>query len=297
MEITTLIYFPDFEEPAVRLAEALGCVAVRMGLHHFPDGESLVRLPARLNGDVIIYVSLDHPDSKLVPLGFAAATARDLGASTVNLVAPYLCYMRQDMAFNPGEAVSQRIVGHWLDQWFDTVFTVDAHLHRVHSIRDVVPCGVNISAAPLMAEFLRQRGGQPILLGPDEESLQWVQEIGTLAGLDFGVATKKRYGDRDVEIALPDMDFRDREVIIVDDVLSSGFTVAGTATQVVDSGASRVQCMVTHALFAPGAEKLLEDSGVERVISTDTIIHHSNSIYMASGLALALREHVPASGQ
>ncbi len=288
MEVTTIIYFPGFEEPADRLAYELGCVAVKMGLHHFPDGESLVRLPARLQGNVVIYVSLDHPDSKLVPLGFAAATARDLGADTVNLVAPYLCYMRQDMAFNPGEAVSQRIVGQWLGQWFDYVFTVDAHLHRVHSIRDVVPCGVNISAAPLMAEFLKQQGNRPVLLGPDEESLQWVQQIGTQAGLDFGVARKQRRGDRDVEITLPDLDLSGREVVIIDDVLSSGFTVARTARQVVEAGASRIQCMVTHALFAPGAEELLSAAGIESVISSDTILHPTNAIFMAPGLAAAI---------
>ncbi len=294
MEINILLYFPGYSGPALRLAGELGCEAKEINIHHFPDGESLVRLPAGLQGNVLIYASLDRPDTKLVPLGFASATARTLGARRVILVAPYLCYMRQDKAFHLGEAVSQRILGAWLDDWFDMVLTVDAHLHRVHSIRDVIPCGVNISAGPFMARFLKKWAGEPLLLGPDEESEQWVGQIGREAGLDYGVAHKERHGDRDVEISLPDIDVRGREVIIVDDVLSSGFTVAGAATEARRHGAARVHCVVTHALFAEGAEKLLEDSGVERIISTDTILHHSNSIHMAPGLAAAIREYCPS---
>lgn len=290
MNINTILYFPGFEEPASRLASELSCKTDKISVHRFPDGESLVRVPPDLSGNVLVYLSLDHPDSRLVPLGFAASAARQSGVSRVILVAPYLCYMRQDKAFHRGEAVSQRIVGAWLSDWFDNVVTVDAHLHRISTIREVIPCGVNITAAPYMAEFLKKRGGNPILLGPDEESLQWVSQIARAAGLEYGVGKKKRHGDRDVIVTLPDIDVKGREVIIVDDVLSSGMTVARAAVACRKQGASSVFCMVTHALFAGRAEKVLEEAGVESVISSDTIIHHTNRIFMASGLARAVKE-------
>ncbi len=291
MNIDNLLYFTECAEPARRLASELGCQASGIHVHHFPDGESLVRLPESLSGNIIIYISLHHPDAKLVPLGFAASAARSLGAEKVALAAPYLCYMRQDKAFHRGEAVSQRIFGTWLDEWFDMVLTVDAHLHRVKSITEVIRCGVNISAAPYMARFLKGDDSKPLLLGPDEESLQWVGQIAGAAGLDFGVAHKERHGDRDVEITLPDVNVRGRDVMLVDDVLSSGFTIARAAEAVRRKGAARVRCMVTHALFATGAEELLADSGVESVISSDTIPHASNAIFMAPGLAEAVREY------
>jgi len=124
-----------------------------------------------------------------------------------------------------------------------------------------------------------------------------VEQIGGEAGLDYSVAHKERHGDRDVEITLPGMDVKGRHVIIVDDVLSSGFTVAGAANEARRRGAEHIYCMVTHALFAEGAERLLEEAGVERVISTDTILHHSNAISMAEGLAAAIRGHCPPTGQ
>jgi len=297
MKIDRILYFAECEQQALRLASELGCEAAGIHVHHFPDGESLVRLPDILSGNVIIYLSLHNPDPKLVPLGFAASAARTLGAERVALAAPYLCYMRQDRAFHIGEAVSQRILGSWLDQWFDMVLTVDAHLHRVHSITEIISCGVNISAAPYMAEFLKKSGSNPLLLGPDEESFQWVGQIGRAAGLDYGVAHKERHGDRDVEITLPDIDVKGRDVMLVDDVLSSGVTIARAAAEARRHGAVRISCMVTHALFATGAEKLLSDAGVESVISSDTIPHASNAIFMAHGLAEAVRKYAVQEGQ
>ena len=291
MEINILLYFPGYSGPARRLADELGCETQEIAIHHFPDGESLVRLPSGLSGCVAIYVSLDHPDQKLVQLGIAASAARDLGAERTVLVAPYMCYMRQDKAFHAGEAVSQRIVGTWLNEWFDMVLTVDAHLHRVHSIKEVISCGVNISASSFMADFLKIRGGSPLILGPDQESIQWVERIGMESGLDYGVARKIRLGDRDVKITLPDIEVKGREVIIADDVLSSGYTVARAASQIRRHGAAVIECMVTHALFAEGAEELLQKSGVESVMSSDTILHASNVIFMAAGLSEAVRQY------
>ncbi len=288
MKIDSVLCFSGFEAPANRLAHNLSCRMKMVDIHRFPDGESLVRVPAELSGNVVLYESLDHPDSRLVPLGFAASAAREAGARRVVLVAPYLCYMRQDKAFHPGEAVSQRIVGRWLEGCFDAVVTVDAHLHRISSITEVISCGINISAAPFMARFLKNRGGDPLLLGPDEESLQWVRQIGEGAGLEYGVGRKERRGDRDVVVTLPRIDVRNREVIIVDDVLSSGATVARAADACRKHGAARIHCMVTHALFAGQAERLLKKAGVESVISSDTIVHHTNRIFMAKGLSDAI---------
>ena len=290
MKTDRLLYFPQYSEPASRLARKLGCNASEIDIHHFPDGESLVRLPAHLSGNVAIYATLDHPDTKLVPLGIAALTARDLGADSVVLVAPYLCYMRQDKAFHDGEAVSQRIVGSWLDEWFDLLLTVDAHLHRINSIREVIPCGINISAAPLMTKFLKNRGGEPLLIGPDQESRQWVRHIADAAGIEYGIAHKIRSGDRNVKISLPETDVKNREVIIVDDVVSSGCTVAETAAQIKKGGALRIECLVTHALFADHAEKLLKEAGIETIISSDTIPHASNAIFMAPALAAEIEK-------
>jgi len=124
-----ILYFNDYSEPARSLATALGCSSSEISRHHFPDGEVSLKLPTPLSGDVLICQTLDQPNGKLIELLLAANTARRLGAARVFLVAPYLCYMRQDMEFEPGQAISQPIIGALLSDNFDGVFTVDAHLH------------------------------------------------------------------------------------------------------------------------------------------------------------------------
>ncbi len=110
------------------------CRWSKYALHHFPDGESLIRLPPSLPEHVIVCRSLNQPNDKLIELLLCATTARELGAKRLTLVAPYLSYMRQDIANQPGEAVSQRIVGKLLAELFDDVLTVDPHLHRISSL-------------------------------------------------------------------------------------------------------------------------------------------------------------------
>ena len=221
----------------------------------------------------------------------AARTARELGAEYLILVAPYLCYMRQDIAFRAGEAVSQKIVGEFLATLFDAVITVDPHLHRIDRLDQAIPLqnSVALTAAPLMAEFLKRKGN-PLLLGPDSESLQWVRAIAEQGGLDYAVASKERLGDREVKIQLPELNFTGRNIVMVDDVVSSGETMAMAAQELLSAGALRVDALVTHALFAPGADNRLRQTGISEIWSTDSITHPSNSICLVPLLAEALRE-------
>ena len=282
-----------FEEYAVQgqaLAEALDCDYAAVKVHRFPDGESKLTLPVDLPEQVLFCRSLDRPNDKLIELLLAATTARQLGARHLTLVAPYLCYMRQDTAFHPGEAVSQPIIGELLAGLFDAVITVDPHLHRTPKLIDAVPAAqaVALTATGPMSEFLRDRS-QVLLLGPDAESEQWVGRIAERGGLDYAVASKQRLGDRQVEISLPELDLTEKVIVIVDDVISSGETIAMAAQQCLARGAKRVDVLTTHALFASGAMERLQAIGVGEVWSTDSISHTSNCIPLAPLLAEAVR--------
>ncbi len=285
-----ILTFPAYRVLADRLAAETGYDVFPVAIHSFPDDESLVCLPPELPEHVIFFCSLDHPNEKLVELGFAAATARELGAKQLSLVAPYLCYMRQDKAFQDGQAISQRIVGNWLGGWFDTIITVDAHLHRIKALSDVISPArtFNLSATQLWVHLLRQRSDQPILMGPDQESRQWVKKIAEATGLDYAVAHKQRFGDHTVQIQLPEMSVADRTVVLVDDVISSGHTLAVIAGLLKKAGATHLECLVTHALFTNSVEQLLNNSGIKKIVSSDSIPHSSNGAWLAPLLAKTL---------
>jgi ribose-phosphate pyrophosphokinase len=284
--------FPAYREPAQRLAAAAGLGYADIHVRHFPDGESLVRLPERLPPHVIFCCSLDDPNAKLVELQLAAGAAPELGAERLTLVAPYLCYMRQDVAFHPGEAVSQRIIGELLAQRFDTLITVDPHLHRTRDLEHVLPfCrAVALSATAAMADRLSARSDDPLLIGPDEESAQWVRAIAAPGRLDYGVARKRRLGDRHVRVELPDLTVAGRHVVLVDDVASTGQTLIEAACGLYGRGAASVSVLVTHALFVDDALERLAEAGVGDICSTDSIPHETNGMELAGLLAEALAE-------
>jgi len=286
LPVMMILGFDDYEKQSRRLAQALKLPCQIIQRHRFPDGESKLTLPSELPEHVLICRSLDFPNEKLLELLLAAKTARDLGATTLTLVAPYLCYMRQDIAFHSGEAVSQPIVGNFLASLFENVITVDPHLHRIQRLEQAVPTknAVSLTATLLMAEFLRERFNNPLILAPDSEAEQWVSAVAKPNQWQYDVCKKIRKGDRHVEIALPEIILEGRAVVIVDDVASSGQTLAVAAKKCLVKKAKHVDVLVSHALFAGDAKLRLKEAGVRNIWSTDSVSHESNIIALSGML-------------
>ena len=187
----------------MRLRETLGAEVGQLELHAFPDGETYLRFLTDVAGRTLVIVcTLDRPNDKILPLIFAAATARELGAAKIGLVAPYLAYMRQDRRFKPGEAVTSRQIAQLLSNAFDWLVTVDPHLHRYGSLGEIyrIPTRV-VHAAPLISEWIRAHVANPLIIGPDSESEQWVSAVAKDAGAPYygaGEDSPRRSGCRDL---------------------------------------------------------------------------------------------------
>jgi ribose-phosphate pyrophosphokinase len=287
----TLHAFAESLPAARRLADLLGIACQAVDTRRFPDGESLVRV-ASTGRTAILYRSLDHANAKLIELLFAASALRDGGASRIILVAPYLGYMRQDAAYRPGECVSQRVVGRLLAGHFDAVLTVDPHLHRVASLGEVIPGipAIAVSAAGTLADTLRPEVGRDtILVGPDAESRPWVASVAEPLGLAVMVGQKSRLGDRRIELTIPDIEqVRGRHVVLVDDLISSGATMLRCAALLRAAGAARIEACVAHCLASQSDLLDLEEAGIARVRSTDTVAGPTASIPIAGAVAAAL---------
>lgn len=290
MSDALVLFFDDEKEAALRFAHAAGLRAAAVERHRFPDGELKLRLPASLPPKIHVYRSLHAPNEKLVELLFVAQAARGLGAKDLTLIAPYLAYMRQDIAFNEGEVVSQKIVGKFLASLFDGIVTVDPHLHRVATLEEAAPVKrpVVLSGAPLLGAYIAQQIPDAFLLGPDGESAQWIAAAARAHGFDHGACEKIRRGDRDVSVQLPGVNLQGRNVVILDDVASSGHTLAKATQAALAAGAASVDVAVTHALFANDALQVIRDAGVRHVWSTDCIAHQSNVVGIAAMLADAV---------
>lgn len=261
---------------AGKLSADLGKVERR----DFPDGESYLKFPQPVSKrHCVVVADLSQPNDKYLPLVFMFDTLRELGAASIGLVAPYLCYMRQDRRFVDGEAVTSRLFARDLSQHIDWLVTVDPHLHRYHSLDEIysVPCCV-VPGASALARWLEAKEGL-LLVGPDAESEQWVSDIAKRSGHPFVIGEKKRLGDRRVEITLPALDtHQNKTAVIIDDVISSGQTILQCIAALRAKGFNKIQCAAVHGIFADGVDQQLIGAGLEALVTTNTIVHHSNSI-------------------
>lgn len=283
-----LVPFPDMTPLAEGIGRGLQARVRPLDLHHFPDGESLVTLPEGLDGEeVALVATLRDPDRLALPLRFAAATARELGAAGVGLVAPYLGYMRQDRRFSAGQAVSAPHFAQFLGESFDWLVTVDPHLHRIARLEDVfaIPA-VRVVTAPLIAAWIAREVPDAILLGPDSESQQWVAEVARMAGRPYEVLRKERTGDRQVVVSVPESaDLGRGTPVILDDIASSGRTMVHAIERVLAAGGRPPVSMLIHAVFAKGAFDDILTAGAAQIVTTDTIPHSSNGISTAEAIA------------
>jgi ribose-phosphate pyrophosphokinase len=224
-----------------------------------------------------------------VPLLFALDTSRELGARSVGLVAPYLCYMRQDRRFHDGEAIAATLYARILSRSADWLATVDPHLHRIHDLRDIfaVPVSV-VHAAPAVAAWVQRNVERPLFVGPDEESVQWVADVARLAGAPWIGLRKIRRGDLDVELVVPPLGpWRDHTPVLVDDIVSTGMTLRETVRHLSHAGLLGPVCIAVHAVFAEGAEETLAASGA-RLVTCNTVPHSTNAIDVTADLGRAV---------
>ena len=292
MTAPLLIAMPGNEAKPRSLAERLGAELGDVELHAFPDGETYLRFVTDVAGrQVVIVCTLDRPNDKMLSLIFAAATARELGAAKIGLVAPYLAYMRQDRRFKPGEAVTSRQVAQLLSNAFDWLVSVDPHLHRYGSLSEIyrIPTSV-VHAAPLISEWIREHVTNPLIIGPDSESEQWVSVVAKDAGVPYSVLEKVRRGDREVEISVKNLaNLSGRTPVLVDDIISSGRTMIEAVRLISTFGGATPVCVAVHGLFADNSDVLLAKANA-RVVTTNSIPHKTNGIDVSGLLVNSVSE-------
>jgi ribose-phosphate pyrophosphokinase len=275
---------------AIRLG--LNCPLGQFEMRRFPDGETYVRLITDvLDCEVIVVATLHRPDDKFLSLVFLLRLLKDAGAKKIILVAPYLAYMRQDKQFKPGEAVTSTYFGELISPFIDELITIDPHLHRHHSMKEIYTASAKVlHASNSISAWIRETIPNPVLIGPDSESEQWVSQVAATAGVPYIVLNKERHGDRNVEISFPETgSFKDLLPVLVDDIISTAHTMIVTVKRLQELGFEKPICIGVHAIFADKSFEELLDAGAAQIVTCNTISHISNDIDLSPVIIEALK--------
>ncbi|MEK6984383.1 MAG: ribose-phosphate diphosphokinase [Nanoarchaeota archaeon] len=270
-------------------------IAKKLGIKHsdlladkFPDDELYIRFSSNLRKKEIVLVQsfYKNMDDCIIEVIFAAKTARELGAKKVILVAPYFPYLRQDKRFHKGEAISQKIIADLMDKYFDTICIMDPHLHRKNKLEDIFKINAKkLTANSLIAGYIRKHISDPILIGPDEESYKWAKSVADILGIESRILKKKRYSSYHVRIRLnKKIELKNRNAVIVDDIISTGHTILETAKILKKFGAKKIYCICVHGIFVNDALRKLKKAGI-KIISTNTIPNKAARIDVSKVIA------------
>lgn len=294
MKNTIITTCGNSQKIAESIARKLKAKYSPLNISQFPDGDIYLKFNTDLkNKQLVIVQSFQpHSDMSLFDIIFAAETAKDLGAKKVILVAPYLSYMRQDKRFNPGEAVSSKIMAKLLNNSVDKIITIDPHLHRIPKLSKIFKIkNKTLTANPLIADYIKKHFKNEVVIGPDWESYQWAERIAKKIGVLATVLRKTRFSSRKVKVKMiKPIEIRNKNVVIVDDIISTGHTVAEAAKQAKKKGAKTVSAICVHGLFVENAVNKLKKAGVTKIISTNTIEHKTNKIDVSPLLIEELRK-------
>jgi ribose-phosphate pyrophosphokinase len=265
-------------------------------LRRFPDGERYLRVVDDVkNESVAVIQSIHHtPDELLFEYLLLVDTLKDLGAGRVTSFIPYFAYARQDERFKPGEALSFRTVTKLMESvGTDEIYTIDMHQHRVLKASEVfrIPSH-NLSAMPLLADYVKraEEVRAPLVIGPDAEAEQWAKIAAERLGTEYDVFEKKRFGDAHVEVRPRRSNAKGRDVLIVDDIISTGGTIVEAARILLSQGANKIVVACTHPILAPGALEKMEKAGVATVVGTDTVPSPISRVSVAPLIAEEIRK-------
>ena len=284
---------PSSPELGRRVAEALGLELVESTAKRFPDGEFYFRYLEPLSGEELLIVQSLYPpqDEHLLELLAMIHAARDLGVSNITLFVPYLAYSRQDERYLEGECLTSDLVRQLLeDVGADALYTVDVHSMKVLR-RYRIPAH-NLTAAGELARYFAEKGlRDPLVLAPDDEEMarQRVRYAAEVIDAEYDCLRKER--DRytgEIKTYAKELSVEGRDVIIIDDIISTGRTTANAARILKELGASRIYAGVTHLLLRGNALELIKSAGVEEVVGTDSVPGDLSRVSVAPLIAEAL---------
>jgi ribose-phosphate pyrophosphokinase len=248
----------------------------------FPDSELYVRILDDIKGKDVIIVQTTYPDPNIIELFLLQNAVEEAGAKNISIVIPYYGYARQDTKFQDGEPISAKALAKLISINVDKVITVDPHKEYILDFFSTP--AHSCTAVPEIAKYLKNKEVD-MILAPDKGAMNRAKEASKIINCDFDYMEKTRIDGTTVEIKPKNLDSQNKNVAIIDDIISTGGTMAKSIKELKKQGAKEVFVACTHGLFAGDAIKKLTSAGCNEIISTDTIISEFSKVKIAPSIA------------
>jgi ribose-phosphate pyrophosphokinase len=284
---------PASKELGERLAHELNAEIVHIFLKVFPDGESYIRFEKQdlKNQDVVIVQTTSPPqDQRLLQLMLMADNAQEFEARSITAIIPYFAYSRQDKRFTPGEAFSIKTIIKLLEKCGVTKI-ISINTHNPSVLKNFKIPVLDLSAIPLLAEYFQKHHlvENPLSLSMGKKALSVAQEADSIlhGGYDY-VASKRDVVTGNVTLEDKALQVKNRDVIIFDDIISSGGTMAKAVKMVKEKGARKVYSACVHPLLMEDSRERIIGNGAEEIIGTDAVTSTVSKVSIVPLLTKAL---------
>lgn len=289
--ITLIIGGSASQKLAALIAKELGETLCPLETRKFPDGERYIRIRGDVDSDAVVIQSTGYPqDQNLLELFFILKTLKSLEVNDIKVIIPYFGYGRQEKRFKSGESISAQVIAELLEaSGASEIFSINLHEDR---LRDLFNIPVhNLSAMPLIAEYIGENFNDPIIVAPDKGALGFASEIAEILGCDCDHLEKTRLSPEKVETKPKNMGVDGREAVIIDDIISTGGTIVNASRILQKHGASKVAVSCVHPVLVEDALLKIFASGVDDVIATDTLKSDVSIISVAPLIADFINEY------
>lgn len=249
-------------------ARSYGKEVMEVEIKTFPDGEKYVRVLGEGSEALVVQSTFRPQDGHLIELLLLGDALRERGFTHLKAVVPYLAYSRQDRVTKEGEPISVRAVLRALSLYYDELYVFD--LHNPGTLEFFPKRAVNLSPANAIARYFKKRLEDGIILAPDKGALERARAVAEILGLGFSHFEKKRISPTEVKMTPVDVDVEGKNVLIVDDIISTGGTMIRAANLLREMGAGKVFVAATHGVFAEGAVERVSKA-VDELAVTNTI--------------------------
>lgn len=234
----------------------------------FPDDEFYIRIIDDVSGEHVIIVQTTYPDHNIVELFLLQNAVEETGAKEISIVIPYFGYARQDKKFQEGEPISAKAIANLISLNADKVITVDPH--KEHILDFFSTSAFSCSAVPEIAKYLKEKNID-MILAPDKGAIERAKQASEIIECDVDYMEKTRINSSTIKIKPKKLNANNKNVAIIDDIISTGGTMAKSIQQLKKHGAKNVFVACSHGLFAGDAIKKLVNAGCSEIISTDTV--------------------------